>query len=97
LSLTLVPVLASLLLRPRSGAHEPRFMGRLRRLYLRLLDACLRRRVAVAAAALAVLLAAAAVATRMGAEFIPRLDEGDITLQAVRVSSVGLSEAVAGT
>ncbi len=97
LTLTLIPVLASLLLRPKAGAHEPRFIERLRRAYLRALDFCLRRRVAVVAAALVVLVGAAALATRLGAEFIPRLDEGDITLQAVRLSSVGLSEVVAGT
>jgi cobalt-zinc-cadmium resistance protein CzcA len=34
---------------------------------------------------------------RLGGEFIPRLDEGDITLQAVRLPSVALSESVAGT
>ena len=37
------------------------------------------------------------VASRMGAEFVPRLDEGAIALQAVRPPSVSLEESVAAT
>jgi cobalt-zinc-cadmium resistance protein CzcA len=97
LSLTLVPVLASLFLDKAHGKHEPRFVERLRAIYLRALDACLARRAAVIAVAVVMLVAAGLVATRLGGEFIPRLDEGDITLQAVRLPSVALSESVAGT
>ena len=97
LSLTLIPVLASLFLVRSPGRPEPRFLGGLRRAYLRALDACLARRGRVIAGALGLLAAAALVAGRLGGEFIPRLDEGDITLQAVRLPSVALSEAVAGT
>jgi cobalt-zinc-cadmium resistance protein CzcA len=96
LSLTLIPVLASLLLKKTTGDHEPRFVGRLRTGYGRLLDRCLRRRVAVIGLALAVLVVAGGVATRLGGEFVPRLDEGDIVLNTTRLPSVALSEAVAG-
>jgi cobalt-zinc-cadmium resistance protein CzcA len=44
-----------------------------------------------------VLVAGGLLAATLGAEFIPRLDEGDIALNAFRLSSVALSEAVAGT
>jgi cobalt-zinc-cadmium resistance protein CzcA len=97
LTLTLVPVLASLVLRKSAGHAEPRFVERLRRAYLRLLDRTLVRRSVVVLSALAVGAAAAIIGTRLGAEFIPRLDEGDATIQAIRLSSVGLSESIAGT
>ena len=97
LSLTLIPVLASLFLDKSHGAQEPRFVGRLRRLYLRALDACFARRGPVIAVALVLLAGATLVGLRLGGEFIPKLDEGDITLQAVRLPSVALSEAAAGT
>ena len=96
LTLTLIPVLASFLLQAGAGA-EPRFVDKLRGVYLALLDRCLRHRVAVVLVALVFLAAAGAVAAGLGAEFIPQLDEGDITLQAFRLSSVALSESVAGT
>jgi cobalt-zinc-cadmium resistance protein CzcA len=97
LSLTLIPVLASLFLGRAHGEREPRFVERLRRVYLRALDRCLARRGRVIAGALVLLAGAVLVALRLGGEFIPKLDEGDITLQAVRLPSVALSEAVAGT
>jgi cobalt-zinc-cadmium resistance protein CzcA len=97
LTLTLIPVLASLLLKRTGHEREPRFLPHLRRLYLGALDWCLSHRKAVVAAALAVVVAGALVALTLGAEFIPRLDEGDVTVQAIRLSSVGLSEVVAGT
>jgi cobalt-zinc-cadmium resistance protein CzcA len=97
LTLTLIPVLASLFLRKTGSEHEPGFVGKIRTVYLRALEACFRRKTIVLAAATAVLLGGGLLATRLGAEFMPRLDEGDIALNAVRLSSVALSEAVAGT
>jgi cobalt-zinc-cadmium resistance protein CzcA len=44
-----------------------------------------------------VFLIGALVASRLGAVFIPRLEEGDLAIQAVRLPSVSLSEVVAGT
>jgi cobalt-zinc-cadmium resistance protein CzcA len=97
LTLTLIPVLASLLLKKTARDHEPGFVEAIRRRYLRLLDRALQRRRGVIAAALVVLAAAGLLAAHLGAEFIPRLDEGDICLQVIRPASVALSESVAGT
>src|SRR5262245_36348757 len=96
-TLTVIPVLASLLLKRTAGGHEPRFVGAIRAGYLRLLDRSLAWRGAVIAAALVILVLAGLAATRLGGEFLPRLDEGDITLQVIRPASVALSESVAGT
>jgi cobalt-zinc-cadmium resistance protein CzcA len=97
LTLTLIPVLASLFLEKTGHEHEPRFVGRLRTSYLRALDVCLARRVPVLAAAAVVIVVGAAVALTLGGEFIPRLDEGDISISAVRPASVGISEVAAST
>ena len=97
LTLTLTPVLASLFLKKTGHEHEPRFVGRLRAWYLRGLDLFLARRVPVLAGALVVIVAGGAVALTLGGEFIPRLDEGDISVSAVRPASVGISEVAAST
>ena len=97
LTLTLVPVLASLTLGGGGRGHEPRFVGVLRRVYLSLLQRCFRRSGLVVGGALAVAAIGVAVALRLGGEFLPQLDEGDIVLQTFRLPSVALSETVAGT
>ena len=97
LTLTLTPVLASLFLRKTGHEHEPRFVGRLRGLYLRALDACFSHRALVLSAGLVAVAAGGLLATRLGGEFIPRLDEGDISISAIRPASVAISEVAAGT
>jgi len=97
LTLTLTPVLASLFLKKTGHDHEPRFVGRLRSLYLRALDACLARRAPVLVAAVLAVLAGAVIASRIGGEFLPRLDEGDISISAIRPASVAISEVAAST
>jgi cobalt-zinc-cadmium resistance protein CzcA len=97
LTLTLTPVLASLFLKQTGHEHEPRFVGRLRVFYLRGLNVCLARRAPVLVIAFVVIVAGAAVAATLGGEFIPRLDEGDLSISAVRPASVGISEVAAST
>lgn len=97
LTLTLTPVLASLFLKKTGHEHEPRFVGRLRALYLRALDVCLARRAPVVLAAVLTVVAGAVVGSRLGGEFIPRLDEGDLSISAIRPPSVGISEVAAST
>jgi heavy metal efflux system protein len=48
----------------------------------------------VLGAALAIVLVAAALATRLGSEFIPRLNEGTIVINTVRLAEVSLSESL---
>lgn len=97
LTLTLTPVLASLFLQKTVDDHEPRFVGRLRRSYLHALDSCLRRRGLTIATATVIMVAGGIVAVTLGGEFIPRLDEGDLSISAVRPASVGISEVAAST
>jgi cobalt-zinc-cadmium resistance protein CzcA len=96
LSFTWVPVLASLLVR---RAHEGDvFVVRLlRRAYEPLLDAMLRRPAIAASLAVVLVCIGIVAAWGRGAEFIPRLEEGDFAIQLTRPPSVSLKESVAGT
>jgi cobalt-zinc-cadmium resistance protein CzcA len=97
LTLTLTPVLASLFLRKSGHDHEPRFVGWVRVRYLALLDLCLKRRLPVILAAAVAVLGGVLVGSRLGGEFLPRLDEGDLSISAIRPPSVGISEVAAST
>jgi heavy metal efflux system protein len=94
LSLTLMPVLASLLL-PRGAAHgDNRLVRALRRGYRRVLAGALRWRWLVLAGALVLIGNAGFVATRLGSEFIPRLAEGSLVINTVRLAGVSVDESV---
>ena len=93
LALTLVPVLASLFIKKPPKHHETWLVRMLRRGYTPLLDIALRRRWAVVGVAAAVFAGGLGLTSRMGAEFIPRLDEGAIALQVWRLPSVSVEEA----
>jgi cobalt-zinc-cadmium resistance protein CzcA len=97
LSLTLVPVLAAFFLRDAAGEHETFLVRGARRLYAPFLDASMRRPGRTLGAAAGVLAAAVAVSSFMGSEFVPRLDEGDITIQAWRLPSIALGESLRST
>ncbi|MBZ0268104.1 CusA/CzcA family heavy metal efflux RND transporter [bacterium] len=93
-SLTLMPVLASLFLRPGAADREPRVVAFTKRLYRPILHASVARPLPVMAGAVALLLAGGVVATRIGSEFIPRLSEMGIVINTVRLSGVSLEESV---
>jgi cobalt-zinc-cadmium resistance protein CzcA len=97
LGLSLVPALATRLYRSGLAEREPWLARGARRLYEPLLSLALRARALVIAVALLALAAGAWLATTMGAEFVPRLDEGAIAMQAVRLPSVSLEESVRAT
>ena len=94
LSVTFVPAAIALLLRGRVDESESRVMRGARSLYERVLDAALRRRTLVVASALALLAGSFGLASRMGSEFIPSLDEGDVALHALRIPGTSLTQAV---
>ncbi|MCL4756338.1 MAG: CusA/CzcA family heavy metal efflux RND transporter [Myxococcales bacterium] len=95
LSLTLVPVLTSLLVRPRAEHRETWLLRAAQRLFVPLLGVSLRHRFSVVGGTLLLLALGAVGFSRLGAEFVPKLDEGDVLVEARRLPGVALSESVA--
>src|SRR6185436_4413308 len=95
LSLTVVPVLTSYLVRPREGQHETWLLRKAHALYQPALAFALRRRWPTLGLGAAVLAGAVFLFTRLGAEFVPQLDEGDLLIEARRLPGVALTESVA--
>ncbi len=95
LALTLMPALCSFVLRGRVAEAENPVMRLALRIYRPVLAAALRFRVALVAGALALAGLGGAAFSRLGAEFIPTLDEGSFTLMVFREPSISLDEAVA--
>ncbi len=93
-SLTLVPVLTSLFVRVRRGHEEVGLVRLARRLYRPVLRRVLSAPVLVLGVALLLVVNAAFLATQLGTEFVPRLNEGAVVINTVRLSSVSLDESV---
>ncbi|MDT0499218.1 CusA/CzcA family heavy metal efflux RND transporter [Algiphilus sp. W345] len=98
LSITAVPAAVALFVRePAQHAEEhqqPRIMRWAQQAYAPLLDASLRARTVVACLAALLVLATGLLASRMGSEFLPSLDEGDIAMHALRIPGTSLTQAV---
>ena len=95
LSLTWVPASIAAFLGGRVAETENRAMRWVTRRYAPALAASLRRRAAVVAAAAVLVVASGVLATRLGTEFVPGLDEGDLVVQPLRIPGTSLGQAVA--
>jgi heavy metal efflux system protein len=95
LSLTLVPVLTSYVVKPRAEHSGTWFLRLAQRLYAPALAGSLRLRALTLGGGVLALAGAALLFTRIGAEFVPQLDEGDVLVEARRLPGVALSESVA--
>ncbi|MCG8505712.1 MAG: CusA/CzcA family heavy metal efflux RND transporter [Sphingomonadales bacterium] len=82
LSLTFVPAATAIFLGGRVAERESRIITGAKALYRPLLGVALKWRLAVVAA------------TRLGAEFVPQLDEGDIAMHALRIPGTSLTQAI---
>ncbi|QXP91065.1 efflux RND transporter permease subunit [Methylococcus capsulatus] len=92
-ALTLVPALCAAFIRPRHAMiAEPAFLASLRRSLGQVLELALERRGGTLAVAFLLLFAGGAGGTRLGSEFLPELDEGDIHIYAEMPSSIALSK-----
>ena len=95
LSLTLVPVLTSYLVRPTAGHRETWLVRGAHALYVPVLRAAMRRRWVTVAVGILALAGGGLLFTRIGAEFVPQLEEGDLLFEARRLPGIALSESVA--
>ena len=94
LSVTFVPAAIAIFVTGRIEEKENRAMQGVRRLYRPALDLVLRNRAPTVTAAVVLVLLSGLLATRMGAEFVPSLDEGDIALHALRIPGTSLTQAI---
>lgn len=94
LSLTFVPASVALFLSGNVDEQENRVMRWTRRRYAPLLTWSLRHRPWVLGGALVFVVLSGLLATRLGSEFIPSLDEGDIAMHAMRIPGTGIEQAV---
>jgi heavy metal efflux system protein len=94
LTLTLVPALGSLLLKPHHhGAHE-RLLAALQNFYRRTLAHAVRWRYLTVGVAMLLIAGALVSMQRLGTEFMPKLDEGQLLIETRRLPSVSLTQAV---
>jgi cobalt-zinc-cadmium resistance protein CzcA len=94
LSLTLMPVLASLLLPRKPREHDPIVVRAAKRIYTPALDLVLRHRVPILMAVAFALAGGVFLGTRLGTVFIPRLSEQAIVINTVRLAGVSVDESV---
>lgn len=95
LSITFVPAAIAMMFKGPVVEKENRAFDATKNLYGRLLRKAIAKRGAVVAAALVLLVVCAGLASRLGSEFVPNLDEGDIAMHALRIPGTSLSQAVA--
>ena len=94
LSLTFVPAAIAVTLRGSVREHENGLVRAWRRLYEPALRWALRLRVLVVAGAVALVMGSGFLALRLGSEFIPSLDEGDVLLQPIRIPGTSLKQSL---
>src|ERR1044072_9232489 len=94
LSLTYVPAAMTFILRGRVAEKESFLIRYAKRLYIPALDFVMRQRTRSLAIVTAVVLASFALFPFLGAEFIPRLEEGSLAIQIQQLPSVSLSHSL---
>jgi len=94
LSITFVPAAVALFIGERVAEKENRLMGWARRMYAPLLERVLAAPAVVLTFAAVAVMVSLVAATRLGAEFVPNLNEGDFSIQAMRVPGTGLAQSL---
>jgi len=94
LSLTFVPAAVAIFMNKKISEKEGALIGKAKSIYSDVLDIVLARGKLVLSAAAGIFLVSILTASRMGTEFIPSLDEGDIALHALRIPGTSLTESV---
>ncbi|OXI81058.1 CusA/CzcA family heavy metal efflux RND transporter [Burkholderia sp. AU33423] len=94
LTVTFIPAAVALFIGERVEEKENRLMGWARRVYEPALAAFMTRPARVMIGAGVIVLATLVLATRLGSEFIPSLNEGDLAVAALRIPGTSLSQSV---
>ena len=94
LSLTFVPAAVALLLSGHIEEKDNMIVRQSKRAYTPILAWVLKFRLGVLTGAILFIIAVGALTTKMGTEFIPNLDEGDIAIQALRIPGTSLTQSL---
>lgn len=94
LSVTFVPAAAALFFSGKFSEKENFFMYWSKRAYIPILNLVMQNRAFVITTATVFVILCGLLATRMGSEFIPSLDEGDLAVHALRIPGTSLSQSV---
>ena len=94
LSLTFVPAAIAIFMKGKISEKESFIIRGSKNIYRALLNVALKLRWLMVSVATLLVVVSAWLATTLGSEFIPQLDEGDIALHALRIPGTGLDQAV---
>lgn len=94
LSLTLMPVLASLCLPRKMKEHDVWLLRAIKWVYRPVLERAVAHPLLTASLAVALLGTSLPIALGLGAEFMPRLEEGDLLIEVKRLPSAALEESI---
>lgn len=94
LSVTFVPAAVALFLNGKVSEKENRLMVWVKHGYAPLLDWVMVSKPLVLTIVVVIMALSGLAASRMGSEFVPSLDEGDIALHALRIPGTSLSQAI---
>ena len=95
LSVTFIPAAVALFIGNKVSEKENFLLGQAKRLYAPMLDRVMNAKAVVLSAAAVAVILCGLIATRMGSEFVPNLNEGDFAIQALRIPGTSLSQSVA--
>lgn len=94
LALTLIPVLCSYFMTKKVSEEDNFIIRAAKRIYATALEFALRQRLLILGGAIAIFALSLIVFSRLGAEFIPQLDEGSLAVQMIRTTSIGLEPSI---
>ncbi len=94
LSITFVPAMIALVTTGKVKDEESKIIHGIKKFYNPVLDWSLNHRMILVACVAGFLVFSASLSTRLGSEFIPSLDEGDVALHALRIPGTSLTQAI---
>lgn len=94
LSVTFIPAAIALFIGTKVAETENALMRTAKRGYERVLDGVMANKPVVLVFAAVTMLLSGVLATRLGSEFVPSLNEGDFAIQALRIPGTSLSQSV---
>ncbi|MFO0921274.1 MAG: CusA/CzcA family heavy metal efflux RND transporter [Pirellulales bacterium] len=94
IAITVMPVMASLFLARQIREHETLLVRYIKQMYRPMLDFSMARPATMLMGSVLLFSLSVLIATRFGVEFVPKLDEGDIAIQATRLPSVSLETSI---